>query len=82
MVAGIFAFLLGWNDVLFASVTRPETHTAAVALQIFGSAQEGGALPVYAQMMAAALICAAPVVLLYLIFQRYLVGGLTAGGVK
>jgi len=83
VVAGIFAFLLGWNDVLFASVlTRPETHTAAVALQVFGASQEGGALPVYSQMMAAALVCAAPVVLLYLIFQRYLVGGLTAGGVK
>ncbi|MEU4235981.1 carbohydrate ABC transporter permease [Actinoplanes sp. NPDC026619] len=83
VVSGIFAFLLGWNDVLFASVlTRPETHTAAVALQVFGSSQEGGALPVYSQMMAAALICAAPVVLLYLIFQRYLVGGLTAGGIK
>ncbi|WP_067498906.1 carbohydrate ABC transporter permease [Actinoplanes sp. TFC3] len=83
VVAGIFAFLLGWNDVLFASVlTRPETRTAAVALQVFGTAQEGGALPVYSQMMAAALICAAPVVLLYLLFQRYLVGGLTAGGVK
>jgi len=83
VVSGIFAFLLGWNDVLFASVlTRPETHTAAVALQVFGSTQEGGALPVYSQMMAAALICAAPVVLLYLVFQRYLVGGLTAGGVK
>ena len=83
VVSGIFAFLLGWNDVLFASVlTRPETHTAAVALQVFGASQEGGALPVYSQMMAAALICAAPVVLLYLAFQRYLVGGLTAGGVK
>ncbi|MDT4989877.1 MAG: multiple sugar transport system permease protein [Micromonosporaceae bacterium] len=83
VVSAIFAFLLGWNDVLFASVlTRPETHTAAVALQIFGASQDGGALPVYSQLMAAALICAAPVVLLYLVFQRYLVGGLTAGGVK
>jgi trehalose/maltose transport system permease protein len=83
VVSGIFAFLLGWNDVLFASVlSRPETHTAAVALQVFGSTQEGGALPVYSQMMAAALVCAAPVVLLYMVFQRYLVGGLTAGGVK
>jgi ABC-type glycerol-3-phosphate transport system permease component len=83
VVSGIFAFLLGWNDVLFATVlTRPDTHTAAVALAVFGSSQEGGALPVYSQMMAAALVCAAPVVILYLIFQRYLVGGLTAGGVK
>jgi trehalose/maltose transport system permease protein len=83
VVSAIFAFLLGWNDVLFASVlTRPETQTAAVALSIFGTTQEGGALPVYSQVMAAALVTAAPVVLLYLVFQRYLVGGLTAGGVK
>jgi multiple sugar transport system permease protein len=83
VVSGIFAFLLGWNDVLFASVlTRPETQTAAVALSIFGATQEGGPLPVYSQVMAAALVTAAPVVLLYMVFQRYLVGGLTAGGVK
>jgi multiple sugar transport system permease protein len=83
VVSGIFAFLLGWNDVLFASVlTRPETHTVAIALQSFGATQEGGALPVYSQIMASSLVCAAPVVLLYIVFQRYLIGGLTAGGVK
>ncbi|WP_123505135.1 carbohydrate ABC transporter permease [Frondihabitans sp. PhB188] len=83
VVSGIFAFLLGWNDVLFASImTNPDSRTAAVALQVFGATQEGGAIPVYGQMMAAALVCALPVVVLYLIFQRYLVGGLTAGGVK
>jgi multiple sugar transport system permease protein len=69
--------------VLFASVlTNPESRTAAVALQVFGATQEGGAIPVYGQLMAAALVCALPVVALYLIFQRYLVGGLTTGGVK
>jgi len=83
VVSGIFAFLLGWNDVLFASVmTRPDTHTAAIVLQVFGASMEGGAIPVYSQMMAASLVCAAPVVVLYFVFQRYLVGGLTAGSVK
>lgn len=83
VVSGIFAFLLGWNDVLFASVmTSPDTRTAAVALQVFGASQEGGAIPPYGQLMAAALVCAVPVVALYLVFQRYLVSGLTAGGVK
>jgi multiple sugar transport system permease protein len=83
VVAAIFAFLLGWNDVLFASVmTNPDSRTAAVVLQVFGATQEGGAIPVYGQLMAAALVCALPVVVLYLVFQRYLVSGLTAGGVK
>jgi trehalose/maltose transport system permease protein len=83
VVAAIFAFLLGWNDVLFASVmTNTDTRTAAVALSVFGATQEGGAIPVYGQLMAAALVCALPVVVLYLACQRYLVGGLTAGGVK
>ncbi len=83
IVAAIFAFLPGWNDVLFASVmTRPDTQTAAVALQVFSSSTEGGAIPLYGQMMAASLVCALPVVILYLFFQKYLVGGLTSGGVK
>jgi multiple sugar transport system permease protein len=83
IVSAIFAFLLGWNDVLFASIlTTPDTRTAAVVLETLGASQEGGAIPVYGQMMAASIVCAVPVVAIYLIFQRYLVGGLTAGSVK
>ena len=83
VVALVFAFLTGWNDVLFASVlTSPETRTLAVQLQAFSSAQEGGALPLYGQLMGAAVVSALPVVILYMVFQRYLIGGLTAGGVK
>jgi multiple sugar transport system permease protein len=83
VVALVFSFLTGWNDVLFASVlTSPETRTLAVQLQAFSSAQEGGALPLYGQLMGAAVVSALPVVILYMVFQRYLVGGLTAGGVK
>jgi multiple sugar transport system permease protein len=83
VVALVFSFLIGWNDVLFASVlTSPATRTVAVQVQAFSSAQEGGALPLYGQLMGAAIVSAIPVVLLYMIFQRYLIGGLTAGGVK
>ena len=83
VVALVFAFLTGWNDVLFASVlTSPETRTLAVQLQDFSAAQEGRALPLYGQLMGAAVVSALPVVILYMIFQRYLIGGLTAGGVK
>ncbi|WP_066514615.1 carbohydrate ABC transporter permease [Curtobacterium ammoniigenes] len=83
VVAGIFSFLLGWNDVLFASVmTNSSTETVSIALNIFSASQAGGSLPLYGQLMAASLICAAPVVILYLLLQRWLVGGLTTGSVK
>jgi ABC-type glycerol-3-phosphate transport system permease component len=83
VVALVFSFLTGWNDVLFASVlTNPDTRTLAYQLQVFSTAQEGGALPLYGQLMGAAAISALPVVVLYMIFQRYLIGGLTVGGVK
>lgn len=83
VVSLVFSFLTGWNDVLFASVlTSPSTRPVSVLLQSLGSAQEGGALPLYGQLMGAAVISALPVVVLYLVFQRYLIGGLTAGGVK
>ncbi len=83
VVALVISLLTGWNDVLFASVlTAPTTRTIAVQVQAFSSAQEGGALPLYGQLMGAAIVSALPVVLLYMIFQRYLIGGLTAGGVK
>ncbi len=83
VVALVFSFLSGWNDVLFASVlTLPETRTVAVQLQSFNVSQQGGGPPLYGQIMGASLISALPVVLLYMFFQRYLVGGLTAGGIK
>lgn len=83
VVALVFSFLTAWNDVLFASVmTSPATRTVAVQLQAFSAAQEGGALPLYGQLMGAAVVSALPVVILYMVFQKYLIGGLTAGGVK
>jgi ABC-type glycerol-3-phosphate transport system permease component len=83
VVTLVFALLVGWNDVLFASVlTNPQTQTVAIQLQSFASTTETGALPLYGQLMAASLVSALPVVVLYMIFQRQLVGGLTAGGEK
>ena len=83
VVALVFSFLVGWNDVLFASVlTSPDTRTLAVELQTFSAAQQGGSLPLYGQMVGASVVSALPVVILYMVFQRYLIGGLTAGGVK
>lgn len=83
VVALVFSFLVGWNDVLFAAIlTSPHTQTVAVHLQVFNEAESGGQLPLYGQLMGASVVSSLPVVLLYLGFQRFLVGGLAAGAVK
>lgn len=82
-VAFVFALLVGWNDVLFASVlTNTHTETVAIVLQTFSFAQDGAALPLYPQLMAAGIVSAIPVVLAYLVLQKYLVAGLARGSVK
>jgi multiple sugar transport system permease protein len=79
-VAFVFAFLVGWNDLLFASVlTDNGTQTLSIVLQSFANTESNATVPLYGDLMAAAVVSALPVVLLYLTFQRYLVRGLSAG---
>lgn len=79
-VAFVFAFLVGWNDVLFASVfTNNSTQTLAMALERFSSTNEIAGAPVYGELMSASVVTTLPVVGLYLLLQRYLVTGLAAG---
>jgi multiple sugar transport system permease protein len=80
VVAFVFAFLVGWNDVLFASVfTNNSTQTLAIVMQRFANTQANLSLPLYGELMAAAVISSLPVVILYLLFQRHLTTGLSAG---
>jgi ABC-type glycerol-3-phosphate transport system permease component len=80
VVAFVFAFLVGWNDVLFASVfTNTSTQTLAIVVERFSAVQSSQSLPLYGELMAAAVVSSLPVVILYLVFQRHLTTGLSAG---
>jgi len=80
VVAFVFSFLVGWNDVLFASVfTNTSTQTLAIVVERFADTQSGVGLPLYGEFMAAAVVSSLPVVILYLVFQRFLADGLAAG---
>ncbi len=76
----LFAFTNAWNEFLFAFVfiTSDSLKTLPVGLQllVFGDIYPWG------QLMAASLLMAVPVVLVYIFAQRFLVEGLTAGSVK
>jgi multiple sugar transport system permease protein len=77
----ILAFIAAWNEFLLASqLSDDSTQPVTVAIASFS-----GALPhqePYTTIMAAGTIVTVPLVLLVLIFQRQIVSGLTAGGVK
>ncbi|MFE6614548.1 carbohydrate ABC transporter permease [Amycolatopsis sp. NPDC057786] len=79
VAVGIYSFMTAWGEVLFASVmTDSGTRTLAVGLQEYSTQVQ----VYWNQVMAASLIVSVPVVAGFLLLQRYLVAGLTAGAVK
>jgi ABC-type glycerol-3-phosphate transport system permease component len=80
VTAGIFTFNNVWNEFIFALIlTQKEAYRMiSVGLANFYRTDYYMVGP----MMAGSLIAAAPVVLLYILAQRFVVGGLAVGGVK
>lgn len=82
VTTGLLAFIGAWNEFLFAltftSSNDTRTVPVAIALLSGGSSHE---IP-WGAIMAASVIVTVPLVVLVLIFQRKIVSGLTAGGVK
>jgi trehalose/maltose transport system permease protein len=82
VTTGLLAFIGAWNEFLFAlTFTSQEiTRTTPVAIAMLSGAsiQE---IP-WGPIMAASVIVTIPLIILVLIFQRKIVAGLTAGGVK
>jgi N,N'-diacetylchitobiose transport system permease protein len=81
VATGVFAFILAWNEFIFALVimNRPQTQTMPVWLQAFN---EGARGTDWGGVMAASTVMAVPVVIFFLIVQRKVTAGLTAGAVK
>ncbi len=82
VTTGLLAFIAAWNEFLFALTftVSNETRTVPVAIALLsgGSQYE---IP-WGIIMAASVVVTVPLVALVLIFQRKIVSGLTAGGVK
>jgi trehalose/maltose transport system permease protein len=82
VTTGLLAFIGAWNEFLFAltftSSNQTRTVPVAIGLLSGGSRME---IP-WGLIMAASVIVTVPLVVLVLIFQRKIVSGLTAGGVK
>lgn len=80
IAALVFAFIWSWNDFVIALtfLSSPEKQTLPLGISSF----LGQYSVEWHYLMAAALITIVPVVVLFLLVERYLVKGLTAGAVK
>lgn len=79
VAVGVYAFMTAWAEVLFASVlTSESTKTLGIGLSEYSS-QDG---VYWNQVMAASLVVSIPLIAAFLLLQRFLVQGLTAGAVK
>jgi multiple sugar transport system permease protein len=78
----IITFIAAWNEFLIAltMVNLPEMQTANVAIFKFTGAQQFDTP--YGTKMAAGVIVTVPLIIMVLIFQRRIIGGLAAGSVK
>ena len=79
ITSSILAFVFSWNNFMFGVVlTGAKTKTLPVAVFNFMAYSEinwGG-------LMAAAVVITAPVIIIALVAQKYIIRGLTAGAVK
>ncbi len=79
LTASTLAFLFSWNNFMFALVLSAEhTKTLPIAIYSFVSYAEVS----WGSVMAAAVVIIAPAIVLTMVFQRYVIKGLTMGAVK
>jgi multiple sugar transport system permease protein len=80
VAAAIFTFTLSWNEFLYALVFVSSNNNKTIPPMIANLVR--GDIYLWGPMMAGSIMAAAPVVLLYIVSQRFVVQGLGAGAVK
>jgi multiple sugar transport system permease protein len=76
----VYTFLLAWNEFLFALALTRSMDMRTVPVGISMMVGEFGLK--WDEMMAFSVIGSLPVLILFMFVQRFVVGGLAAGGVK
>lgn len=82
VTTGLLAFVGAWNEFMFALtfIISGEKRTVPVAIGMMQGASQYE-LP-WGNIMAGSVIVTLPIIVLVLIFQKRIVGGLTSGAVK
>jgi len=77
---GIYTFLRGWNEYMFALTLVSSETMKTVPVGIAQLSSENRTL--WNDMMAASAVAGIPVIIIFLFFQKYLISNLAAGAIK
>jgi multiple sugar transport system permease protein len=79
VAVAVYSFMTSWGEILFAAqMTNESSRTLSIGLLNYSTQ-----INVYwNQVMAASLVVSVPIVIAFLLLQKYLVAGLTSGAVK
>ena len=81
VATAVFTFITSWNEYLFANALLGTGHTYTITLWL--AQQTGGQRAIdWGAVMAASALISIPVVVFFLLVQRRIAYGLTAGAVK
>lgn len=80
-VTALLGFMAGWGDFIFASVLVPAPDEMKLAVPGLFSLANDQSVP-WGYFAAGGMIIVLPTLIVFLALQRFLIGGLTAGGVK
>ena len=79
IAVAVYSFISAWGEVLFASVlTNEATKTLSLGLKAYASESD----VFWNQLMAASVVVSLPVLIGFILVQKHLVAGLSAGAVK
>ncbi len=82
MALAILTFLYAWNDYLWPLVSAQQQEYFTITLGLASIQSNFAQSEGLGRVMASGVIASLPVVLAFLIFQRYVVQAMTAGGSK
>lgn len=80
IATAVFALLLAWDEFLYALILTSSTDAKTISVAIAEFVGKNTAD--YGMIAAGGVLAALPPTIFAFIFQRYIVGGLTAGSVK
>ena len=81
-VTALFGFMTGWTEIVLAWTMLENPKTFTVAMALYSKVGQYSTTKPWNEFAAMSIIISLPVVVVMLLLQRFIVGGLTNGAVQ